>query len=190
MLLEVIQSFMKSRSKKSRRIGLILALAAGLILLIGMPVAFHRIKESRNSALVYEQYFAPYPYLLHERSIPDNISALDNRAMYLYTINNYAEAAALMEKESSDSLTNPLQNLYLGVCYMELKQYSNAIKIFETLLSKDQNLTNHQARWYLGLSYIKLNKRTKATEQLNILQADSGLYTYQALEILNKLKQN
>ncbi len=190
MLQAVMKAFMKRRFRNNRRIGFLLAIAASIILFIGLPVTFHLNQVSRTSALVYEQYFTPYPYLLHERSIPDDDSALDSKAMYFYNNRNYSEAAVIMEKNSMDSLPNPIQNLYLGVCYMEMKQYENAIRIFEDIISKDQNFTYNQARWFLGLTYLKLNKRSKATEQLIILQSDSCLYTKQAIEILKKLKQD
>jgi len=189
-LRQVLDSVMKRPARNIRKIGFILVMAAGLILLIGLPVAFYKSNETKNSSLLYDRYFSPYPYLLHERSIPDSDSSIGKKAMFFYNRHEYESAALLLEKIKKDSITNPLINLYLGVCYMEEEKYPDAIRIFENLITKRQELTYTQARWFLGLSYLKLNKRGKAGEQLIILKADSGLYTKQAREILNSLKQN
>ena len=70
---------------------------------------------------------------------------------------------------------------------MEIKKYDNAIKTFETIIKLNQKLTNDQAAWYLGLTYLKLNRRSRATEYLMRIEADSCLYSKQAREILRKL---
>jgi tetratricopeptide (TPR) repeat protein len=186
---ELLEVYLRKKSRKTRRIGFILALAAGILLLIGIPLTFFTKHNIKNSAQLYEIYYSPYPYLLHERSLTNAQTALNAKAMYLYNNHDYLGASIILNEQIHDSLTNPLQRLYLGICYMELKQYDEAIKTFEGVISLHQYLTFDQANWYMALTYLKMNRRLKATEYLQRVKSDSCLFSKQAIEILNKIKE-
>jgi hypothetical protein len=186
---DVLTAYMNKRSRKNRRIRIILTMAAGILLLVGLPLTLNMNKESRNSSRLYDQYYAPYPYFLHERSVLEMDSSLNAKAMYLYNIHDYIDAAAILDKHITDSLTNPVQDIYLGICFMEMREYNNAVKTFESILSAHHYLTYSQANWYLGLTYLKMNRRNKAKEYLLKVKSDSCLFTRQAIEILDKLNQ-
>jgi tetratricopeptide (TPR) repeat protein len=185
----ILTAHMKKRSRKNRSIGFILTMAAGILLLVGLPLTLNMSKESRNSSRLFDQYYAPYPYFLHERSLLEKDSSLNEKAMYLYNIHDYTGAASILEKNITDSLTNPIQDIYLGICFMEMKEYNNAVKTFESIISAHHYITYSQANWYMGLTYLKMNRRNKATEYLVKVKSDSCLFTRQAIEILDKLNQ-
>ena len=71
-----------------------------------------------------------------------------------------------------------------------MKDYNDAVKTFEEIISLHQRLTYDQANWYLGLTYLKINKRHKAEEYLIKVKSDSCLFSRQANELLNKIKKN
>jgi hypothetical protein len=187
---EVLTAYYNKRNRKNRRIGYVIALAAGVLLLVGIPLTFIRNHEFKNSSQLFDQYYTPYPYFLHERSVSDEQSGLNAKAMYLYNNHDYLDAALILNEQTQDSLADPLQSLYLGICYMEMRKYNEAIKTFEAVISLHQHITYDQANWYLGLTYLKMNRRFKASEYLLRVKSDSCLFSRQANEILNKIKQN
>jgi tetratricopeptide (TPR) repeat protein len=187
---EVLTAYFIKRYRNNKRIGFALAMAAGILLLLGIPLTVFMNREFKNSSQLFDQYYSAYPYFLSERSVRIENSTLNSKAMYLYNNHDYPAAALILQEPIPDSLAYPLQSLYLGICYMEMKKYNDAVKTFEAIISMHHQLTFCQANWYLGLTYLKMNKRSKAKECFLKVRSDSCLFTKQANEVLNKIKQN
>lgn len=187
---QVLQLYFNRKVRKNRRIGFIIALAAGILLLIGIPLTLMKHHELKNNSQLFDEYFSTYPYFLHERSLNNSDSSLNAKAMFLYNNQEYSEAAVILSKLVPDSISDPLHSLYLGICYMKMKQYSIAINTFESIVSLHQHLTYDQANWYLGLTFLKIDKKFDASECLLRVKSDSGQFAKQANEILKKISQN
>jgi len=186
---KVLMAFYNKSNRKSRRIGYIIAIAACILLFVGIPLTFMLNPEHKKSAQLFEQYYAPYPYIMHERNAGIADSSLNAKLMYLYTNHFYADASSILSENRIDSLSDPLHGLYLGICYMEMKRYKEAINTFKYVISQHQHLTFDQANWYLGLTYLKLNKSHDAKDYFLKVKSDSSQFSKQAIELLNKMSQ-
>lgn len=90
-------------------------------------------------------------------------------------------------KDVSDSTSDDLMKA--GIREYESKNYSSAIKIFESVLAKNLSSKNSDAaKWYLSLSYIKKNKTAKAKNLLEDLSNGNSQYKSRARKTLDDLK--
>jgi TolA-binding protein len=171
---------------QKKRIRLISA-AAGILILIGLPAALLLLRQDQKLSDLFREYYAPYPCLINERGDGQNVPL--NHAMNLYKMKDYEAAASMLSDAVSDTIADPLEGIYLGVCYLEMGKYSNAVTTFETVANLPLHLTTNQAYWYLGLTYLRLNDKEKAKDFLVRIRPDSTSYPYSRMaeEILRKL---
>ena len=129
-------------------------IAASLVLLIAFSYTF---TSNQNTP---ENLYADYSNLSDLPSLTQRSDAdkLLSDAEELFLNKQYLGAVRSLElyneKYNSQSV-NTL--LYKGMCYLELKQYSKAEQIFNTLQNSD-SLDKNKAYWYLALTSSKTRK--------------------------------
>lgn len=110
------------------------------------------------------------------------------RARAFFNEEKYSDALRLFTFYSNSNPYNPNVALYIGVCQLELQEYSEALKTFAILQSSDA-IDNHKAYWYTAMVYLKQNDAKKAKEILKILVENPSYYNAEkAQELLKKLK--
>ena len=90
----------------------------------------------------------------------------------------------LLEKDAS----NIAVRFYLGVSYVETKNFNKAIESFRYIISDQDNLYIEHAEWYLGLCYLKNEEMDKAINQFTIIaESEDNYYSKKAQNLLSKI---
>lgn len=95
----------------------------------------------------------------------------------------YTEAIKLLKEVSG----NIVSDYYLGISYIETKQFQNAKLAFSNITEKENNLFTEQAEWYKGLCLLKLKEINNAKELFTSISSSNSIYNQNAKEILKKL---
>ena len=100
----------------------------------------------------------------------DTLDSAENRAPLLHrlvqlTIQNqrYEEALGYLERLNEMGLGNAENNRKIGLLYLELERFDDAIKLFSEMLAKDPDA--HQLRVYLGSAFEEKEQLEQAKEQ-------------------------
>jgi tetratricopeptide (TPR) repeat protein len=76
-------------------------------------------------------------------------------------------------------------NFYAGLCYYNLKQFSEAGSSFEKCLNSKYTNFNEEAEWYLAKSLQANGKDSDAKEIFRKIADGNGYYAKQAEKLLN-----
>ncbi|WP_420570897.1 tetratricopeptide repeat protein [Kordia sp.] len=111
------------------------------------------------------------------------------KAATLFQQEKYKEALTAFKKHEHETATyDPKIQLYIGVSYLELDNYHEAIQTFDALLNSD-TFDHHKGYWYTALTYLKQNDAKNAKKVLEKLVSDPNNYNYQkAKKLLKELK--
>ncbi|PTX60148.1 tetratricopeptide repeat protein [Kordia periserrulae] len=151
-----------------------------------MTLFYFTFMQSITASEAFEQYhdWSTLPSFV-EKGVTD-----DNRvkAQALFQDGNYQEALHIFMETAKDTTYDPKVQLYIGICYLELQNYHEAIQTFDELRNSN-TLDNHKAYWYTALVYLKQNNAETAKKVLQTLVQDTGNYNYEkAKELLKKLE--
>jgi tetratricopeptide (TPR) repeat protein len=80
---------------------------------------------------------------------------------------------------------NASYHFYLGISYIEVGRFEDAISTLEPIANKESEFSQ-QTLWYLGLLHLRINEEEKAKQYLKRLN-EKGIYYINAQEILKKL---
>ncbi len=159
------------------------SIAASLVLLIAFSYTF---TGNQNTP---ENLYADYSNLSELPSLTQRSDAdkLLSEAEKLFLNEEYVGAVRSLElyneKYNSQS-ANTL--LYKGMCYLELKEYSKAEQIFNSLQNSD-TLDKNKAYWYLALTSLKQEDITSTRKTLQLIIANSYYNHQKAKQLLAKL---
>lgn len=78
-------------------------------------------------------------------------------------------------------------DLYLGNCQLQLGKYIEAIQSFEALLDSEDLDLRHRGAWYLALAELANGNTGRAKELLLQLASESGAFSPQAKELMEKI---
>lgn len=111
------------------------------------------------------------------------------KASVLFQEEKYQEALTIFTTYAKESDTyNPQIQLYIGISYLELENYHEALQTFDQLLQSN-TVDHHKAYWYTALTYLKQNDAESAKKVLKVLVENPTNYNYEkAKELLKKLK--
>ncbi len=161
-----------------------LAIAAAVLLLIGLAVIFSPQAEFDQQAL----YAANYEIPAAPQARGDNsLDSLYQVANALYNQGQYEQALPLYQryitgKEGEVDKETEIQNarLFVAISLLETNQLDAAIRQLSTVLEKDEN-----AQWYLALAYLKKGATEDSRKILEMIQAkERHLYQDRAAKLL------
>ena len=159
------------------------AAAITIVILIG-TFLISIISDSYSNEELFKKFYEPEDAVLITRS-GNSDSDLDLiKALQQFEQQNYKEAIPLLKKIDN----NVLSRFYLGIAYIETKNFSKAIKEFKGIIDHGDNLFIEQSEWYLGLCYLMNDEKDKAIKDFRKIIKDNSLYKPEAEEILNKIK--
>lgn len=178
-----IQDLTSKKNKSQQKIlktWLFAAASFSLILVVSGLWFILSNKPFSNENQLVSKYYKPVHPIMLVRSVEvntDNNSIID---FNLIQQNDWTNALKYFK-----SLDNQITaKFYSGVCYIELKQYSEAIESFEFIINDNDNLFVEQAKWYLGLIYLMNNQKNQAIDQFERISYSSSFYSNKAKEIL------
>ena len=159
-----------------------LAAASITILILVGSLLISNIGNSGPEQL-FNQYYTTENAVFTTRSSNDDNNIELKEGLQQFQLNNYSEAITWLKK----SPDNIVSEYYLGISYIETKQYSQAKEAFHKIIEQESNLFTEQAQWYKGLCLLKLNEISEATLLFTSIKNSSSLYNDDAGEILKKL---
>ena len=155
-----------------------------IILLITLVAALFGCQTSGPSNLedLLTQELVPYPndYLKVDPDVVPNGSK--EQGFQAYDKGDYNEAAVFFRETLSIYGENEDLPFFLGMAHIQLKEYSKAIKILETIGVKSKYYA--QANWYKVLVLTKLENYQKAFDILKGYSLLQPYYNYKVAESL------
>ena len=163
--------------------------AASITLLFGIAtLLFMLLRPSLNERL-YSQYYNPYDASNIVRSDKNkNIDKFQN-AIELYNSKEYDKSWSLLKEETSLNPNNMRAYIYRGTSAMEVNNFEDAIKCFQSIITDNSSLYIEQAEWYLALCYLKIDENEKAIEIFKKIESKDGFYKKQAGILLKDLSE-
>ena len=157
--------------------------AASLVLLIAFSYTF---TSNQNTP---ENLYADYSNLselpsLTQRSDADKLLSDAEKLFFNKQYLGAVRSLELYNEKYNSQSANTL--LYKGMCYLELKQYTKAELIFNTLKSSD-TLDKNKAYWYLALTSLKQENITDTKKILQVIVSNSYYNNQKAEQLLAKL---
>ncbi len=171
------------KSKKSASLKWILfASAATIALLISISV----FDSNPSVNELYEIYSK-------DTNLPSFISREDGnensliRAQEFFENKEFDKSLKLFEKElKNSSKPDPGLYLYIGIAQMELAQYKEAEKTFNTLINSNL-IDAPKGLWHKALLYLKMERLEDSKSLLNTIKRDKKYNYRKAAELLKKL---
>ncbi|MEM6685095.1 MAG: tetratricopeptide repeat protein [Bacteroidota bacterium] len=151
-----------------------------------MTLFYFSFMQSITAVEAFETYhnWNALPSFVKKGTVEDTRA----KAQELFEAEKYQEALTLFNKNAQQTVYDPTLQLYIGVCHLELENYTAALETFDALLNSN-TLDNHKAYWYKALTYLKQNDAENAKKILQTLVEDSDNYNYEkAKELLKKLR--
>ena len=179
----------KEEQKRSRIIALRrYSLAAAIVLVLALlPLRYFYSSSSMHMQALYEDYFQ-IPAASPGRNGAYDSSHPYRQALEQYNKKQFQQVVVLLEPLLQDSSFTKRSeaSFYLGLTYMALEQFEEAIKSFDRLGAESSFL--QAAQWYKGLSYLGLKKKKKAIENFkNIAATKTHFQKEKAEELLDAL---
>jgi len=112
-------------------------------------------------------------------------------ALLYFSKNDFQAADGLFDKILVNDVKNFAVMYYSGISNIEIKNYSKAIQMFESIIQDGDNLYIENAEWYLGLSHLVAGNVDHANKIFeSIASTPDHYYSKDAKSILEKIKKN
>ncbi len=143
-----------------------LVLNTGLSAQYENETKLQKVQRNRNS-----KYFA---HLMIQRAMKlfnqKQIDACIEELQWLYDYN----------KQDANA------QFYLGMCYVEKKQYKKALALLEHNLENDINIFHQEAEYYKAICLLKTNNADEAKQLFQKIKNSNGFYASRVGDWLNK----
>ena len=161
------------------------AVMAG-VLLIGSFTLFP--KKNLSSDEIINHYYKVYEPPTAQRSGQPETNSDFTKALALYNIHDYREAAVLFSKVVEHNPRDMQSELLNGVANFGDKKYVEAKQSYVKVINDNNNLFIETAKWYLALCYVQTKEREKAIQQLETIKKEDGIYSNDAKKIIRRYK--
>ncbi len=175
---------LEARRNKIRKLRMISAIAAGIVLLAVIGVLLFPSKDLDSQAL-YATHFSPYPNALAPvtRTAPEDTL---NQAFEAYERGAYVEAITgfkqMLERKNDSDI-----RFYLGMSLQSNSQHEEALGQYAQI-SPSSTRFQPQLHWYMALLYIQNEQFVEAAQSLErLLESDSPYKQTAAKELLEAI---
>ncbi|NOQ27117.1 MAG: hypothetical protein GQ564_17290 [Bacteroidales bacterium] len=158
--------------------------AASLVFMIGFTGANMYLK-SKNSMgnRLYEKHYERFKNNTKNYYISSPIL----KAKKMYSKNESGNALLILQNTPSLLNIETEKNLYLGLTFMELERYNEAIELFKAIQNDDEMIILSISQWYLALSYLATEEKYEAITILEEIVENKSYKHNKASKILKKL---
>jgi len=174
----------KHRKSRIRNLTFTAALAASLAILLtlGLPAGL-------DQDVLYDRYYLP----LEASDYAQRGEANDAYREIALGINNYLDgnydaSIEQFRQLAADPVFQSEVHFFTALSHMGLGQYSNAQKLFESLINSDSRY-HPEALWYLSLCCLKAGEIEQASQYLGQLESYDGMYQKDAHTLRNKFRR-
>lgn len=180
----IIKAEVSYEQKPKRYIGLYIAAAASIALLISI---FFWNETNESSSSLYTEYIelSTLPSLAERRNESSDVLL---NAQRQFENKSYTEAINILQEAIKDTTDHrAVKYVYLGIAQMESHQFDDAMHTFETLAQSDF-IDAPLAHWYMALLYLKKDDRKQAEIRLKKIIKENLYNKSKAEELLLKIK--
>ena len=158
--------------------------AAMVTILLGIAmVGFYIVpKFTVSDQEIFIKFYKPYSHSLIQRSIIDDIDINLKEGLMFYDKGDYKSAMLAFSSLPDSALSNPEYIIIVGVSYMEIGRYNDAIQRLQKI--NEDNLLYTISLWYQGLCYLKLTDNQRAKEIFRKLKTYSPYYQKETRRLL------
>lgn len=163
-----------------------LLVAAQVALLVAVGIV---LSKEPTSAQLFTRYYAPFSVDQPVVSPVSPAEALLAQGILNYRMGNYSQVIAALsgiEEQEGGEYLPPESTLTLGLAYLAVNDYANAVLIFRQHLDRYDSY-KPEARWYLGLSYLRQDNPAAARSILGTLAATGGPLSKKARRLAHKI---
>ena len=173
------------RSKRVRNLIVVMAIAAGLAILI----TFGILPSGMNPDRLYDRYYAPLAATDYsQRGDATEVYRDIARGINHYMDGNYSKSLVQFGLLASDPAVRSEVQFYTALSYVGLGQYQLAQSFLEPVVNADSKY-QAEALWYLSLLYLKAGKFNQADSLLARLELYDGLYQKDTQALRKKLRR-
>lgn len=166
----------------------IISYSSAAAAIIAVVLLFRFIIPYANPDKIFARYYEPYYVASVVTRNAGNLDAGDLKsALESYRNRNYQLAAVQFSESLLAEPVTDLPRFYLGMSFIELKNYERAVRVLESLADRQGEFTS-DAKWYLGLVFLKTGNKEKARECFEYLAADPGFYSERSEKILRRFR--
>jgi hypothetical protein len=162
-----------------------LYVAASIVVVFGVFTWNNLLNTNYDS--LYSEYYQTYPNTVAPTVRGENTDNIKTNAFYAYDSGDYMKAVDLFSeiyaKDGDDYAI-----FYKGLSFMELKQYKEALAIFELHDYTKENAFTPFFRWYSALINLKFKNKSEAIILLEKLSNTDNPQKEAATRLLNELK--
>lgn len=162
-------------------------LAALFLIMITIASVFLFKNNETNIQAIFEKYYQPLE-ADYTRSLEEDSNTYVF-AMNAFCNKNYNLAFVQFKDLVAIDNENYSARLYLGVCGIELSEFSMAETQFKLIIESGDPFYKQDAEWYLALLYLKMEDVEKAKSIFEVIQLKSGVFYKDASLVLNDIKQ-
>jgi len=180
----MLQELSGYASRSGKKYGRYAAAAATIAVIIGIGV----LGFLKNQDSLVSKFYHPYTMTMVTRSADLDVDMVLREALLRYDNKKYRDAVILFEKVIESDPEMISANLYAGISYFEIKEYSNAEISLDKVIRHNDNLYIEQAEWYMGFCYLMTDRKDKAIMQFTKIAESNSYYSQKAKKILKKLK--
>lgn len=171
----------------NRFIGKKFLLAASVILFIVILSVLYFISTPASNENLYSQFYNKYDACYVTRSGSSSTDELIV-AIQLYDKKQYQDAISQFNEIIKKDNKNSAAHFFIGVSYMETKEFDKAIKSLNIVLAQKDTAFLEHAEWYLALCYLKTNQIQQAKNIIDQIKSSDSYYRGFATDLSNKIK--
>lgn len=149
-------------------------IATKQMVLTGTPANIEDSKNSEEEEFVWKDVDVPYIDYL-EKTMEFFSKGQNKKALTRFVV--------ILETYPDDLNAN----FYAGLCYFNLKEYSNAIKSFEKCTESKFINFKEESEWYMAKSLLAEGRKSEARILFEKIASSSGYYAAQAKKIVSSL---
>ena len=140
---------------------------------------------------MFAEHYNPYPVEQPAINTETPNGEILAQGIRNYNRGNYIQVIAALtelEKQENPAILPPESTFTLGLDYLAVQDYPNAIKTFREHLDNKKEYQD-QVRWYLGLAYLREDNPAEARQVLSGLTATDNEYTKKATRLNKKIEK-
>ena len=126
--------------------------------------------------------------LTDELTVTYTYAQLIDKATSLFYANKFKESLYYFDIIHTNFTENVNAQFYGGVCYLELKNYKEAINWLDKAIANENSNFKEDAMWKKALCLLEMKDNRKAIKLLEELEKSNGFYAIKASEKLKTLK--
>ncbi len=167
-----------------RKIKQLVIYTSGAALIIFLITIISICNKSYTNEELFDQHYEHYDAGTRTRGKEKNTTEIFTNALRTYDNGQYTQAIEQFKQIPETSIYFTPKEFYTALSFMELKNYTEAIKHFEMAVKDEQNVYHDNAVWYCGLCYLKTNQTQKAKQKFQSLNNSCPFYQKKSEEIL------